>query len=73
MFNLLFDVNGVRFANLYVFSKSLFQPKYRMLESLMTRLADDGPGYHAYSENEEVPPPDEVDTVSRYGVRRRVL
>ena len=36
MFNLLFDVNGLRFANLYVFSKSLFQRKYRMLETLMS-------------------------------------
>ena len=40
MLNLLFDVNGVRFANLYVFSKSLFQLKYRMLETLMTQLVD---------------------------------
>ena len=61
MFNLLFDVNGLRFANLYVFSKSLFQPKYQMLETLMTRLSNEGMGYHAYNDNDEVPPPDEVD------------
>lgn len=60
LFNLLFDVNGLRFQNVYVFSKSLFQPKYKMLETVMRSLSDEGVGYYAYSENEQVPPPDEV-------------
>lgn len=60
LFNLLFDVNGLRFRNIYVFSKSLFQPKYRMLESVMTSLAGEGLGYHAYSENNEIPSPEEI-------------
>lgn len=60
VFNLLFDKNGVRFENLYVFSKSLFQPKYRMLEKVMKAVFDEGIGYFAYSENEEIPPPNEA-------------
>jgi hypothetical protein len=60
MFNLLFDVNGLRFSNVYVFSKSLFQPKYRMLETIMKSLSEEGIGFHAYSENDEIPPPNEV-------------
>ena len=60
LFNLLFDRNGLRFQNVYVFSKSLFQPKYQMLEKIMKSLEDEGLGYQAFSENEEIPPPDEV-------------
>ena len=60
LFNLLFDINGLRFQNVYVFSKSLFQPKYKMLESVMRPLKDEGAEYYAHSENEQVPSPDEV-------------
>lgn len=60
VFNMLFDANGLCFQNVYVFSKSLFQPKYRMLENVFKALANDGIGYFAYSENDEVPPPHEA-------------
>lgn len=60
VFNLLFDKNGLRFENVYVFSKSLFQPKYHMLENVLNAVSDEGIGYYAYSENDEVPPPDET-------------
>jgi len=60
VFNMLFDANGLRFQNVYVFSKSLFQPKYRMLEKVMKSLAADGIGYFAFSENDEVPAPHET-------------
>jgi len=58
VFNMLFDANGLCFENVYVFSKSLFQPKYRMLNNIMKSLS--GIGYFAYSENDEVPPPHET-------------
>jgi len=58
VFNMLFDANGLCFENLYVFSKSLFQPKYRMLNNIMKSLSEIG--YFAYSENDEVPPPHET-------------
>lgn len=64
MFNLLFNLNGLRFANLFVFSKSLFQPKYRMLESVMKSLVNEGIGYQAYSENDEIPSPEELGTTN---------
>lgn len=58
VFNLLFDANGLRFSNLYVFSKSLYQPKYAMLE----RVMDDVPeiGYYAFRENDEVIAPEDA-------------
>lgn len=59
-FNMLFDPNGLRFQNVYVFSKSLFQPKYRMLEAVFKALSDEGIGYFAYSENDDVPSPHEI-------------
>lgn len=60
LFNLLFDINGLRFNNIYVFSKSLFQPKYRMLETVMKSLTDEGISYFTFSENDEIPPPNEI-------------
>lgn len=57
-FNMLFDANGLRFQNVYVFSKSLFQPKYRMLTTVFESLPEIG--YYTYSENDEVPPPHEI-------------
>lgn len=60
MFNLLFDANGLRFQNVYVFSKSLFQPKYQMMETVMKPLSREGIGYYPYSENEEIPSPSDV-------------
>lgn len=45
---------------MYVFSKSLFQSKYQILEILMKSLSDKKLGYLAYSENDEIPAPNEV-------------
>lgn len=53
MFNLLFDVNGFHFQNLYVFSKSLFEPKYQMVEELVKSVSDNGIDYFAFSKNKE--------------------
>lgn len=36
--SLLFDKNGLRFENVYVYSKSLYQPKYQLLESVLKTL-----------------------------------
>jgi hypothetical protein len=53
LFNLIFDPNGLRFKNLYVFSKSLCQPKYKFLEKTMPKEV----GYFAFDENSQVPLP----------------
>lgn len=56
LFNLLFNPNGLRFKNLYVFSKSLYQPKYKFLSKTMPKEV----GYFAYDENTKVPPPSDA-------------
>lgn len=58
MLNLLFDSNGLRFENVYVFSKSLYQPKYKFLEKVLTSLPNIG--YFPSTENEQVPHPNDI-------------
>lgn len=52
MLTLLFEANGLKFKNVYVYSKSLFQPKYKLLADAIARVP--GMGYFPYSENETV-------------------
>lgn len=59
-FNLLININGLRFQNVHVFTKSLIQDIYKMLETVMKSLFDEGLGYHEYTGNEEVSAPNEV-------------
>jgi hypothetical protein len=47
LFNLLFDPNGLRFENIYVFSKSLYQPKYELLKKVLPKEI----GYYPYDDN----------------------
>lgn len=47
LFNLLFDPNGLVFKNIYVFSKSLYQPKYKFLPTALPKEI----GYFAYGDN----------------------
>lgn len=56
--NLLLSRNGLRFENVYVFSKSLSQPKYVFLGKLFDEIPEIG--YHTFSNNEDIPPPDQV-------------
>lgn len=58
IFNLLFDPNGLRFTNVYVFSKSLYQPKYKFLEDVLTDI--DGIGYHPFTDNDKIVPPEDA-------------
>lgn len=60
--SLLVDPNGLRFENIYIFSKSLHQPKYKMLEKILGSI--DGMGWYTFTNNSEVPPPSEVKTNS---------
>jgi GTPase SAR1 family protein len=55
---LLTEENGVRFENVYVYSKSLYQPKYIQLEQIMNTLPEIS--YFTFSNTNEVIPPDEV-------------
>jgi len=51
---LLDSPNSVRFENVYVYSKSLQQPKYRYLANLFTSINQIG--YFMFSNNSDVPP-----------------
>ncbi|CAB0039842.1 unnamed protein product [Trichogramma brassicae] len=50
--------NGLRFENVYVYSKSLNQPKYKFLKDLLEPI--DGVRYLPFSEHEAVLSPDEA-------------
>lgn len=56
VFNMLFDPNGLRFENVYIFSKSLHQPKYQFLKSVLPKEI----GYFVFDENTKVLPPKEA-------------
>lgn len=57
--SLIESSNGVRFENVYVYSKSLQQAKYQYLENILKPLSKDI-GYYTFSNNSEVIPPDEA-------------
>lgn len=59
MISLLESPNGLRFENVYVYSKSLRQPKYQYLKELFAVVGADV-GYFAFSENTDVIPPAEA-------------
>ena len=58
MLSLLFDLNGLKFENIYIFSKSLYQPKYVYLKEVLRNIA--GVGYFPYNENDEIIDPHEA-------------
>jgi len=51
MLSLLYDPNGLKFRNVYIYSKSLYQPKYAFLQEVMKIP---GMGYFPYKENDEI-------------------
>lgn len=52
--NLLESPNGLRFENVYVYAKSLFQPKYRRLYTILSSIK--GIGIYMFSSNDDVIP-----------------
>lgn len=55
---LLIHPNGLRFENIYIYSKSLKQPKYEFLEKVLQSV--DGVEYYPFNEHEEVIMPSEA-------------
>ncbi|KAG7294933.1 hypothetical protein JYU34_016644 [Plutella xylostella] len=53
---LLLHPKGLHFRNVYVYSKTLYQPKYIFLEKVMSLVP--GVSYFKYHDNEEVVSPD---------------
>lgn len=56
--SLLQDPNGLKFENVYIYSRSLYQPKYVYLKKLLNSIK--GIGCHMFSCNEAVIPPEDV-------------
>lgn len=58
MLSLIDSPNGLKFENVYIYSKSLHQPKYEYLKKLITSIK--GMGYYAFSNNSDILPPEEA-------------
>lgn len=52
MVSLLLDANGLKYKNIYLYSKTPFQPKYKSLETILRKVKDIG--YSVFSENVEI-------------------
>lgn len=60
--SLLEHPHGLRFENVYVYSKSLYQPKYEYLEKLLRPIK--GIGYYPYKDSETIIPPSKAKSNS---------
>lgn len=58
LMSLLEDPNGLRFENVYIYSKSLEQEKYRYLQSVLSSIK--GMGFYKYSTSDELIDPKNV-------------
>lgn len=56
--SLLEHINGLRFENVYIYSKSLYQDKYVYLSNLLKSIPE--VGYYAYNDGTEILPPNEA-------------
>jgi len=59
MVSLLIDENGLKFENVYVYSKSLQQEKYRLLAEILNGVGS-GLGYHTFTDSETIMRPNEA-------------
>lgn len=62
MISLLEHENGLKFENVYIFSKSLYQPKYLYLEKLLKPIKDIG--YFSFNNSENILDPSEAKSNS---------
>lgn len=58
MLSLLLDSNGLKYHNIYIYSKSLNQPKYQYLEKVMLKVPE--LGFYTFSNNSDVIPIDQA-------------
>lgn len=56
MISLLLDRNGLKYENIYIYSKSLHQPKYVCLKEIISKIPEIG--FHTFSNNCDVIPPE---------------
>lgn len=58
LISLLQSPNGLRFENVYIYSRTLDQDKYKYLENILKPIK--GLGYYTFSSNEAVIPPNKA-------------
>lgn len=58
LISLLEQESGLKFENIYIYSKTLHQEKYQYLENIIKPIKEIG--YYTFSSNEEVIPPNEA-------------
>lgn len=56
MLSMLYNRMGLRFENLYIYSKSLYQPKYQCLETILSNVPE--VNYFPYKENDDIIDPE---------------
>lgn len=59
MISLIEHPNGLRFANIYLYSKSLYQPKYEHLRKVIKPIKEIG--YFEYEDGKNIVPPNQVN------------
>lgn len=62
VFNLITNPNGLRFNNLYIFSKSLQQPKYQLLRKILSEIPD--VSMYEYDSSEKIMQPSQAKPYS---------
>lgn len=62
VFNLITQPNGLKFNNVYIFSKSLHQPKYKLLDKILTETSE--VNFYKYSENDNIMEPNQAHPYS---------
>lgn len=58
MISLITHPHGLRFANIYLYSKSLYQPKYEYLRKILNPI--DGLGFYTFNNNVDIVKPSEA-------------
>lgn len=58
LFSLIFDKEGLFFENIYLYSKSLNQPKYQLLRDIVAKIP--GMGFYSFTENDEIITPEKT-------------
>jgi hypothetical protein len=68
LLSLLLHENGLRFSNIYLYSKTLDQPKYQFLKQVLQSLNDgknkENIGFFEFEEGDHIIPPNEAKPFS---------
>lgn len=62
LISLILNPNGLRFKNIYIYSRSLYQPKYEYLKKILSKIK--GVGFYTFSSNDAVISPEKVKPYS---------